>query len=122
MVLGGLLGGFVYEGWEGRAFFLMGALAALGTDLEVFEYHGYHKLIQLYQGRLEPEALLAEARAAGAIDQATIGFGVGHWHLVEGRAESARAIFAEVEGTPAWHAFGHIAAEYELARASGGAR
>lgn len=33
MVLGGLLGGFVYEGWEGRVFFLMAAFAAVGTAL-----------------------------------------------------------------------------------------
>jgi len=92
------------------------ALAALGTELDVVEYHSYHKLVQLYQGRLEPEALLAEAHAAGPIDEATVGFGVGHWHLVEGRPERAREIFAKIEAAPAWHAFGHIAAEYELAR------
>ncbi|MEO6597496.1 MAG: MFS transporter, partial [Planctomycetota bacterium] len=33
MVLGGVLGGFVYERWAGRAFFLMAAFAALGTGL-----------------------------------------------------------------------------------------
>ena len=33
MVLGGLLGGWAYETWEGRAFFLMAAFAAVGTAL-----------------------------------------------------------------------------------------
>lgn len=33
MVLGGVLGGFVYERWAGRAFFVMAALAALGAGL-----------------------------------------------------------------------------------------
>ena len=33
MVLGGVLGGFVYERFAGRAFFLMAALAALGAGL-----------------------------------------------------------------------------------------
>lgn len=33
MVLGGLLGGYAYETWEGRAFFLMAAFAAVGTAL-----------------------------------------------------------------------------------------
>jgi tetratricopeptide (TPR) repeat protein len=91
---------------------------ALGAELQVVEYHSYHKLIQLYQGRADAEALLAEARAASPIDHATLAFGLGHWHLVQGRPERAREIFAEIEAAPAWHAFGHIAAEYELARLS----
>jgi PPP family 3-phenylpropionic acid transporter len=33
MVLGGLLGGYVYDKWEGRAFFLMAAFAGVGTAL-----------------------------------------------------------------------------------------
>ena len=33
MVLCGLLGGYAYETWEGRAFFLMAAFAAVGTAL-----------------------------------------------------------------------------------------
>jgi tetratricopeptide (TPR) repeat protein len=107
---------------EGKDAEAAAALAQLGTDLNVVEYHSYHKLIQLYQGSLDPEALLAEARSAGSVDQATVGFGVGNWHLAEGRKERAHEIFAEVEAGPAWHAFGHIASEYELARERAGAR
>jgi PPP family 3-phenylpropionic acid transporter len=33
MVLGGLLGGYAYETWEGRVFFLMAALAGVGIAL-----------------------------------------------------------------------------------------
>ena len=39
MALASLLGGYVYERWEGRAFFVMAAFAILGTGLVAMLRH-----------------------------------------------------------------------------------
>ena len=97
-------------------------LAKLPAKLAVLEYHGYHSLIRMYRGELDAEGLLKKTRAAEkpSADRATVGFGVGHWHLVHKREARAREIFAEVARDPLWPAFGRIAAEAEVARAGSG--
>jgi hypothetical protein len=64
------------------------------------------------------DALLEQAAQKGrdSVDFATIGFGVGQWHLYSGHRERARQVFAEVAASPHWHAFGRIASEVELSR------
>ena len=97
------------------------ALAGIRPDMDIVEYTSYHHLALAWKGELDPDALLASARAdaEGDIDLATIGFGVGNWHLCRGETAVARDVFVEVERGKSWHAFGHIAAEVELARAAG---
>ncbi|HEX5009143.1 MAG TPA: tetratricopeptide repeat protein [Planctomycetota bacterium] len=97
------------------------ALAGIRPEMDIVEYTSYHQLALAWKGELEPDALLASARqhVDGDIDLATVGFGVANWHLCRGETELAQAIFAEVERGPSWHAFGHVAAEVELARAAG---
>jgi tetratricopeptide (TPR) repeat protein len=94
------------------------ALAGIRPGMDVIEYHGYHRLAQAWAGLIAPDELLRQLRAEGQedVDFATVGFGVGHWHLCRGETELARALFEEVCAGPSWHAFGHIAAEVELAR------
>jgi tetratricopeptide (TPR) repeat protein len=96
-------------------------LAPIRADLEVVEYHGYHQLCLAYKGERDPDDVLARARERGAdgIEFASVGFGVAHWHLCEGHADRAKAIFQEVAASPQWHSFGRIASEVELARAHG---
>ena len=98
------------------------ALAGIRPDMDIVEYVSYHRLALAWKGALDPDALLAAARqdAEGDIDLATVGFGVGNWHLCRGEPEVARAIFAEIAGGASWHAFGHIASEAELARTQPG--
>lgn len=93
-------------------------VAPITADLDVIEYHAYHRLCLMYKGELEPERVLAFASPSGAseIDFATLGYGVGNWLLCHGEPERARAIFERVAAVEAWAAFGRIAAEYELAR------
>jgi tetratricopeptide (TPR) repeat protein len=93
-------------------------LAPISADMPVVEYHAYHELCMAYAGLLDIDQLYEDTKAAGtdSVDFATIGYGVGNWHLANGDKERALAIFHEVEAGPQWHAFGHVAAEVELAR------
>jgi hypothetical protein len=68
----------------------------------------------MYKGAQAPDDLL---RAGGdGTNRATYGYAVGNFHLVNGRAEEARAVFERVTDGESWAAFGYIAAEAELAR------
>ncbi len=89
-------------------------LAPVHADMEILENHAYHRLLLLAKGETSVEALLAES--TGDLDPATVGYGVGAWHLVEGRREEALRTFRQVVETGPWSAFGVIAAEAELHR------
>ncbi len=91
-------------------------LQPIRADLDVIENHAYHRLLLMARGELAPDALLAEARTGGELDAATVGYGVGEWHLSNGRPEEAESIFHEVVAAGPWASFGAIAAEAELAR------
>jgi tetratricopeptide (TPR) repeat protein len=94
------------------------ALGPISADMDVVEYHAYHRLLLVYRGELDADELwqCTQAEALGSVDAATIGYGVGNWHLYHGRTDRARAIFQEVLANPSWPAFGAIASEAELAR------
>jgi tetratricopeptide (TPR) repeat protein len=85
-------------------------------DLDVIENQAYHRLLLMYQGVLAPEEILAEARGGNALGNATLGYGVANWYLYTGDASQADALFAELLAGGEWAAFGHIAAEAEVAR------
>jgi tetratricopeptide (TPR) repeat protein len=87
----------------------------------LIENHAYFQCIRLYRGEATVEELWAAAEA-GAVDFATIGYGIGNWHLYQGRPEEARAAFERVVAGDAWAAFGYIAAEVELVRMRDAAR
>ncbi len=78
-------------------------------------------LLLLFKGERWPQQILASESEPGPvgvrIDDATRGYGVGAWYLINGDPRHADAIFRQVVAGPAWPAFGHIAAEAELARA-----
>lgn len=97
---------------DGRAAEAREILAALPAELTLIENEEYFRLLELYAGRLKLEAF-----AAGV--PATLGYGLGAFHLIEGRPEKAREIFARVAEGNAWAAFGHLAAEAELCGCAG---
>lgn len=95
-------------------------LEPITPDMDLVENFAYHELLLLFKGdRTVNEILHSEADAGPvgkAIDDATRGYGIGAWHMVNGRDAAAREIFELVVRDTAWPAFGHIAAEAELAR------
>lgn len=91
-------------------------LEPIRAEMEIIENDAYHRLLMMYKGEIDRQALLAGA-SGDNLAFATIGFGVGHWYLMEGRVDEAVALFERVADHTNWAAFGHIAAEAELARA-----
>jgi tetratricopeptide (TPR) repeat protein len=93
------------------------ALEPITNDMEIIENASYHRLLMLYKGTEEADALAASL-AAGSLDAVTVGYGLGNWHLYNGRPDQARTMFRQIveNNQPQWAAFGYIAAEAELAR------
>ena len=85
--------------------------------MEIIENASYHRLLLVYKG-IEKAETLQQTLTSGGLDAVTLGYGLGNWHLYNGRRDQAVAMFREIVEKHAnqWPAFGHIAAEAELAR------
>jgi dipeptidyl aminopeptidase/acylaminoacyl peptidase len=89
-------------------------LDPIHPGLAVTGDRSYLNRLLLYKGVYAPEDLL---RAGGdPLTRETYGYAVGNWHLYNGRRDEARAAFERVVAGPQWPAFGHVAAEADLAR------
>ena len=90
------------------------------AGMDIIENFAYHRLLLLYKGELTPEQVLQSddgpSPVGAAVDDATLAYGIGAWHLIGGDLEQAYAVFQTIVGGDAWPAFGYIAAEAELAR------
>jgi tetratricopeptide (TPR) repeat protein len=105
-------------GRSGRAEEAAGVLEPITPELEVIENHDYHRLLLSYRRLADAHAMWDEAvRDPTSVGYATVGYGLGAYHLIGGRPEKARGWFERVLESPAWAAFGYLAAEAELARA-----
>jgi hypothetical protein len=93
-------------------------LEPIAADMDIIENHAYHRLLLMFKGQEAPEALLEPTGEADGVQDATIGYGVGNWYLVNGDTSRAMEVFRRVVAGPQWAAFGAIAAEAELARAA----
>ncbi len=90
-------------------------LDPIQEKMDIVENDSYHKRLLLYKGKIEPGALL-DTRTADDLTIATQGYGVGNWHLYNGRKSEALAIFQKVVEGKEKAAFGYIASEVELKR------
>lgn len=104
----------------GRAEEAASVLASITSTMNVIENASYHQLLLVAKGELDGDTLLAKTEAG--LDRATIGYGVGNWHLYNGRRARAAEVFRQVVDANNWAPFGAIAAEAELFRMGGGAR
>ena len=99
---------------QGRAEEAARLLEPIHADLAVTQDRSYLNRLLLYKGVYAPEDLL---RAGGdPLTRETYAYAVGNWHLYSGRQDQARAVFERVVAAPQWPAFGHVAAEADLAR------
>ncbi len=90
-------------------------LDRIDADMEIIENRAYHRRLLMYKGLIASEHLLSE-ETASELDLATLGYGLGNWHLHNGQVDRANAVFRRVTAGPYWPAFGFIAAETALAK------
>lgn len=98
----------------GRAAEAADLLASIPSSLHVVE-GSYDLRVRLYRGEVSPEAVL-DATGVAPLALATRGYGVANWYLYSGRTDEAVALLRRIVATGAKHAFGHVAAEIDLAR------
>ena len=91
-------------------------LAPIAPDLDVIENGEYHRLLLVFRGDYDAELLLGQAEAGGGQQLATIGYGIAAWRLLRGEREAAARLLAQLVAETPWPAFGHLAAEAQLAR------
>jgi tetratricopeptide (TPR) repeat protein len=102
----------------GREWEAADVLRPITPDLDIIENTTYHRLGLMYRGLVPPDSLLRwDEAGGGSLENVTLAYGVGNWHLYNGRPAEAERIFrAIVERRDQWAAFGYLAAEAELAR------
>ena len=86
-------------------------LETIRPQMDIVENVTYHRLLLHFAG-----APLAVDDSASTLDRATLGYGLGAWALINGDTLAARTSWARVRAGGNWPAFGHIAAEADLAR------
>lgn len=95
---------------EGAAF-----LASLKPRMNVIENETYDRLLRMYKGELSADVVLPlNASGEMSVTDATAAYGIGNWHLYNGRRAEAERIFRRIIAGGQWGAFGYIAAEKEL--------
>lgn len=92
-------------------------LAPIRRDMDVIENGAYHRLLLLYKGELAEGEVLRDFGADGGLEDITTAYGVGNWHLYNGRRAQAESIFRRIASARSqWASFGYVATEAELAR------
>ena len=85
--------------------------------VEIIENADYLKLAKLYLGERTAYELLTEIGGeAKTLGSASLGYGLGAWHLYNGDKNRATDIFRRITAGNQWSSFGYIAAEAELNR------
>jgi hypothetical protein len=96
---------------------LMGGLDLDALEPEVVESGAYLDLLRLYASSPDESQEAQVQLDPATLEGATFGYGVGNFHLYNGRMDRAREIFERiVEARDQWASFGYIAAEADLAR------
>jgi tetratricopeptide (TPR) repeat protein len=91
-------------------------LVPFRSDMNVIENAAYHHLMLMYKGEMPVEAVLpVTASGEMSVTDATAAYGIGNWHLYNGRRAEAERIFRRILAGGQWGAFGYIAAEKDLA-------
>ncbi len=99
------------RGWDD----LEPILRPIDAEMDVIENHAYHRLLLLFLGQLLEEDLM-EGLEPGGVEYATIAYGVARVRALEGDERGCRELLEEIVKDEMWPAFGHIAAEADLAR------
>lgn len=94
-------------------------LQPISEGMDIIENSGYYRLLLMYKGILKNELLLDEAlKEADSAASHSILYGIGNWHLYNGRRDEAIEIFRRILSGNQWTSFGYIAAEADLKKAT----
>ena len=92
-------------------------LVPIRRQMDVVENETYHRLLLMYRGELPADSVLSAGPTGEmSVTDATAAYGIGNWHLYNGRRAEAERVFRRIVAGGQWGAFGFIAAEAELAR------
>lgn len=95
-------------------------LNAVSHSMNIMENGMYHRLLLMFKGDLTPEDVMKPGDGEDAsVDLATVGYGVGMYHMLNGERDAAMKQFRSVIEETNWAAFGHIASEAECSRHHG---
>lgn len=89
-------------------------IESVNEDVDLIENEAYLNLLLVFKGVFDADRLMEVSE--DALENATLGYGIGNWHYINGREDRAISIWKNVYNTDQWAAFGYIAAEAELAR------
>ena len=93
------------------------ALEPIHTKMEVIENDGYYKLVLMYKGLADAEALLAETlKQPSSPGSLSILYGLANWHHYNGRVDKSVELLRQIVSSDQWTSFGYIAAEADLKR------
>lgn len=92
-------------------------LAGLPEAPDLLENASYWRRLRFYRGEITAEELLGSS--SDDLDIATQGYGLAAWWLAEGERERGVEMLERVVEGGSWAAFGHLAAEADLARMAG---
>lgn len=92
------------------------AIQFVTEELEILENEAYHTRLLMYRGIYPVDSLVARAfDSETGLAQATLGYGLGNWYLMEGDTLAATNVYRRIMENETWAAFGFIAAEADLA-------
>ena len=92
-------------------------LEPISKGMDIIENAGYHRLLLMYKGLISSDKLLEEAlKQESSAGSYSILYGIGNWHLYNGRRDEALKIFQRMVSGHQWTSFGYIAAEADLQR------
>ena len=92
-------------------------LLPIRAGMDVIENTGYYRLLLMYKGEIPFETLADETKKQEASAAShSIMYGLGNWHLYNGRKAEAAAVFRQIVASDQWTSFGYIAAEADLKR------
>ena len=91
-------------------------IEGINADMELIENDVYLNLIMVFKGYFDPDRMMEVSE--DDLQNATLWYGIGNWHYINGREERAIDIWNQILETDEWAAFGYIAAEAEMARLS----
>ncbi|MCI0523622.1 MAG: tetratricopeptide repeat protein [Acidobacteria bacterium] len=90
-------------------------LEKITPPMQVKENKSYYDRLLFYKG-LKKEEELVNVEKATDLEIATVGYGIGAWHLYNGNRAKAEEYFRKIVAGKYWPAFGFISAETELAK------